>query len=350
MSDAPASNASASNISASNAPGTDAPVNNGSVSNEQAVFQKLADGLATQLIGHESLIERLLIALLSGGHVLLEGPPGVAKTRTINCFADLLDLTFVRIQSTPDLLPADITGTDIYQQQSGDFRFLSGPLFNNVVLVDEVNRAPPKVQSALLEAMGENQVTTGGLTRALPEPFLVAATQNPIEYEGTYPLPEAQLDRFMFFINLVLPEAAHERQILDHVLNEKRDGTTSKPMPTANAELVAAAQAAVQKVHLSDAVRDYIVRLVTATRGHGAGGAAANSILQAASPRASIFLASGAQAKAWLDGRDYVVPDDVSSLASDVLAGRIALDYQARAAGSHARDVIAEILESTPRV
>ena len=320
------------------------------VGDAQDSFRTLADRLATQLIGHESLIERLLIALLTGGHVLLEGPPGVAKTRTINRFADMLDLEFVRVQSTPDLLPADITGTDIYQQQSGDFRFLSGPLFHHVVLVDEVNRAPPKVQSALLEAMGEHQVTTGGVTRPLPEPFLVAATQNPIEYEGTYPLPEAQLDRFMFFINLVLPQPAHERLILDHVLAEKRDGTTAQAMAAANAEMIATAQTAVQEVHLADAVRDYIVRLVTATRGHGAGGSAASSILQAASPRASIFLASGAQARAWLAGRDHVVPDDVSSLASDVLAGRIALDYQARAAGRQAREVIADILEATPRV
>jgi len=320
------------------------------MNDSQIVFQKFGEALAKQLIGHEVLIEKLLIALLTGGHVLLEGPPGVAKTRTINRFASLLDLSFVRIQSTPDLLPADITGTDIYQQQSGDFRFLSGPLFNNVVLVDEVNRAPPKVQSALLEAMGEHQVTTGGVTRTLPTPFLVAATQNPIEYEGTYPLPEAQLDRFMFFISLVLPQAKHERQILDHVLEEKQSGEVNKITALANAKAITDARNSVQEIHLSDAVRDYIVRLVTATRGYGAGGTAANSIMQAASPRASIFLASGAQAKAWLEGRDHVVPDDVVALVPDVLAGRIALDYQARAAGISARKVIANLLEATPRV
>lgn len=319
-------------------------------SNTQQLFSQLGDELATQLIGHEVMIERLLIALLTGGHILLEGPPGVAKTRTINRFAQRLDLGFVRIQSTPDLLPADITGTDIYQQKTEDFRFLSGPLFHNVVLVDEVNRAPPKVQSALLEAMGEHQVTTGGVTRALPNPFLVAATQNPIEYEGTYPLPEAQLDRFMFFVNLVLPQAEHERKILDHVLEERRSNEQQPATALADAVDIASAQAAVLEVHLSDAVRDYIVRLVTATRGHGAGGAAAGSIMQAASPRASIFLACGAQAKAWLDGRDHVVPDDVALLAPDVLAGRIALDYQARASGNSARNVIEDLLKATPRV
>jgi len=288
-----------------------------------------------------------LIALLTGGHVLLEGPPGVAKTRSINQFSQKLDLNFVRIQSTPDLLPADITGTDIYSQQSGEFSFLPGPLFHNVVLVDEVNRAPPKVQSALLEAMGEHQVTTGGVTRVLPEPFLVAATQNPIEYEGTYPLPEAQLDRFMFFLNIDLPNAQDERQILDHVLQEKRIGASNVSSPIANTESISTARSEVQDVHLSDAVRDYIVRLITATRGQGAGGVAATCIMQAASPRASIFLACGSQAKAWLDGRDHVLPEDVYSLAPDVLAGRIALDYQARAADKHPRQVIHELLEAT---
>ena len=319
-------------------------------SDSQHTFEKLQAHLATQLIGHEMLIERLLIALLTGGHALLEGPPGVAKTRTINRFAQGLDLGFVRIQSTPDLLPADITGTDVYQQQTAEFHFLSGPLFHSVVLVDEINRAPPKVQSALLEAMGENQVTTGGITRVLPEPFLVAATQNPIEYEGTYPLPEAQLDRFMFFINLALPQASDERKILDHVLDERSVDSNQPPIVIANARDIKAARAEVHNIHLSEAIRDYIVRLVTATRGEGAGGKAAASILQPASPRASIFLATGAQAKAWLAGRDHVVPDDVSSLAPDVLAGRIALHYQARAAGSDARSVIEQLLDATPRV
>ncbi len=316
----------------------------------QQAFAALKDYLATQLIGHETLIERLLIALLTGGHVLLEGPPGVAKTRTINRFAQGLNVSFVRIQSTPDLLPADITGTDVYQQKTADFQFLSGPIFHNVVLVDEINRAPPKVQSALLEAMGENQVTTGGVTRILPEPFIVAATQNPIEYEGTYPLPEAQLDRFMFFINLTLPEASHERKILDHVLDERSLENVHGIEALTTAADIAAARTSVHKVHLSNAIRDYIVRLVTATRGEGAGGKAAESILQSASPRASIFLATGAQAKAWLAGRDHVLPEDVVALTPDVLAGRIALDYQARASGTEVRDVIDTLLDATPRV
>lgn len=307
--------------------------------------------LAEQLVGLDSLIERLLVSLLCGGHILIEGPPGVAKTRTIKCFADLLAVKFVRIQATPDLLPADITGSDMYQQQSGEFSFLPGPLFNQIVLVDEVNRAPPKVQSALLEAMGERQITTGGITRTLAEPFLVAATQNPIEHEGTYPLPEAQLDRFMFFVNLELPGVEHERMILDQVLQESISNALNTPVqPVADAQAIRQARQHVSEVFVSDAVRDYIVRLVTATRGEGAGGTHAELIAQAASPRASINLALASQATAWLDARDFVTPDDVAKLAPDVLCGRIALDYKARAGGVTTRDVIQALLESTSRL
>jgi len=306
--------------------------------------------LATQLIGLESLIDRLLTALLTGGHILIEGPPGVAKTRTINRFAQLLDTRFVRVQATPDLLPADITGTDIFQQQSGEFKFLPGPLFNHIVLVDEVNRAPPKVQSALLEAMGERQITTSGVTRMLEEPFLVAATQNPIEHEGTYPLPEAQLDRFMFFINLELPGLEHERLILDQVLAENSSEHEFIHAPISSADEVMQARKQINKIFISEAVRDYIVRLVSATRGLGAGGKAAGPIAQAASPRASINLALAARAAAWLQARDFVSPDDVAELAPDILCGRIALDYRARASGNTARNVVHALLEATPRV
>ena len=347
-----------------------------------ALRERLAavrDTLAAELIGHETLIERLLIALLTGGHVLLEGPPGVAKTRTVNRFAELLDARFVRIQATPDLLPADITGTDVFDQKSGEFRFMAGPLFNNVVLVDEINRAPPKVQSALLEAMGERQITTGGTTRALEEPFLVAATQNPLEHEGTYPLPEAQLDRFMFFVELALPDLDRERRILDRVLDELAEGvdaTTDTAVDgsdgggdgeggTGNgsarsargsatgapdAAAVALARDAVSRTFLSEAVRDYIVRLVGATRGIGAGGEAAAEVHQAASPRGTIALALACQARVWLDGREFAMPDDVVELAPDVLSGRISLDYRARADGVTPRRVVERILDATPRV
>ena len=314
-------------------------------------LQQLRATLAEQLVGLDSLVERLLIALLTGGHLLIEGPPGVAKTRTINRFARLLDVSFARVQATPDLLPADITGTDIFQQQSGEFRFNAGPLFNHIVLVDEVNRAPPKVQSALLEAMGEHQITTNGITRKLAEPFLVAATQNPIEHEGTYPLPEAQLDRFMFFVNIELPCIEQERLILDQVLNEADPLAESADIDTlGSGELILQARRAVPDVFLSEAVRDYIVRLVGATRGLGAGGKSASTISQAASPRASINLAIASRAKAWLDGRDFATPDDVAALAPDILCGRIALDYRARAAGTTTRQVIQELLDTTPRV
>ena len=310
---------------------------------------RVNDALKDRLVGHETLIERLLIGLLTGGHLLLEGAPGLAKTKAIKTFADLLEVEFVRVQSTPDLLPADITGTDVYHQQSGEFRFLSGPLFHNVVLFDEINRAPPKVQSALLEAMGERQITTGGVTRALDEPFLVAATQNPIEHEGTYPLPEAQLDRFMFFVNVDMPAAAQERQILDHVLRENTgELPTIQAVCTAND--ISTAKTEIKSVHLSEAVRDYIVRLIAATRGEGNGGDAAKNIAQPASPRGSIFLALSAQARAWLNGKNFVTPDDVSELAPDVLCGRIALDYQARAEGITSRALIHQILDATPKI
>jgi MoxR-like ATPase len=312
----------------------------------------LLPAMAKQLVGLDSLIERLLIALLCKGHILIEGPPGVAKTRTIKQFSQLIDTRFVRIQATPDLLPADIPGGDIFHQPSAEVRFVAGPLFNNIVLVDEINRAPPKVQSALLEAMGEAQVSTTGTTRKLDELFLVAATQNPIEHEGTYPLPEAQLDRFMFFVQLALPEIHNERLILDQVLAEQSldEHNEAKTKPAIGVHDVLDARVAVRDVFISDAVRDYIVRLTGATRGLGMGAPSAGEIAHAASPRASINLALAAQAKAWLALRNFVEPADVAQLAPDVLSGRIVLDYRARAEGGTARDVVKRIVENTPQV
>lgn len=313
---------------------------------------QLAPAMQTQLVGLEQLTQRLLIALLCGGHILIEGPPGVAKTRTIKEFSRLMDARFVRIQATPDLLPTDMTGSDVFHQPSAEFRFIPGPLFNHIVLVDEINRAPPKVQSALLEAMGEHQISTGGTTRPLEEPFLVAATQNPIEHEGTYPLPEAQLDRFMFFVQLSLPTLANERQILEQVLAENSVAADSRQQtpPLCTVTDVISARSAVNTIFISDAVKDYIVRLTGATRGIGKGGVKSGEIAHAASPRASINLALAARAHAWLDRRNYVTPDDVAQLAPDILCGRIVLDYRTRAAGISERDIVQQILENTPRL
>ena len=318
-------------------------------SSECALLKACAEHLATQLIGHETLVRRLQIALLTGGHLLIEGAPGLAKTRAINKFAESVSAKFARIQSTPDLLPADITGTDIYQQDTRTFKFLEGPLFNNIVLVDEINRAPPKVQSAMLEAMGEGQITSGGVSRQLDKPFMVAATQNPIEHEGTYPLPEAQKDRFMFFVDVHMPNSQTERHILDTVLSEI---SNNAEVTTVNitATHISNASSAAKQVHLSEPVRDYIVRLTTATRGEGLGGKPAAAIRQAASPRGSIYLAIASKANAWLEGRDFVSPEDVALLAPDVLSGRIALQYKAVAEGVTARDVINELIAATPKV
>lgn len=311
-------------------------------------FDAVRQSLRRRLAGHEDLIERLMIAIISGGHVLIEGSPGLAKTRTVNCFAGLLNASFVRIQATPDLLPADITGTNIYHQGTGTFNFVEGPLFHNIILVDEINRAPPKVQSALLEAMGERQISAAGITRKLDSPFMVVATQNPIEHEGTYPLPEAQLDRFMFFVNVSLPEPELERRILDLVLAETTAVDDHESAQSVlNPDLIRQARTAALNVHISDAVRGYIVRLVTATRGFGQAGSLALDIEHAASPRGSIFLALATQAAAWLQGRDHVIPKDVMHLAPDILSGRLVLNYQAQAEGTTGRQLIKEILEAT---
>jgi len=326
-------------------------VNNSDPSNSRpevrAKFESVRNELNQQLAGHHHLVERLLMASITGGHVLIEGSPGLAKTRAVNSFATLVNAEFVRIQATPDLLPADLTGTNVYQQHDATFNFIPGPLFNNVVLVDEINRAPPKVQSALLEAMGENQITAAGTTYRLKEPFIVVATQNPIEHEGTYPLPEAQLDRFMFFVDVSMPDPELEHKILDLVLAET--GRTQSRLNTAIllSEDIANARLSAQSVFISDAVREYIVRVVTATRGYGSAGGEAAVVEHAASPRGSIFLARAAQARAWLEGRDHTTPEDISTLAPDILSGRIILNYHAQAQGVTSRELVHRILDAT---
>ncbi|WP_417211212.1 AAA family ATPase [Antarctobacter sp.] len=302
-------------------------------------IQPLLGYLSQGLIGHEGLIERLLISLLTGGHLLVEGPPGLAKTRAVKWLSRAVEGNFARIQCTPDLMPADLTGTPVFRPQTGTFEFVPGPVFHNLVLVDEINRAPPKVQSALLEAMAENQVTAGNETHALPDPFLVVATQNPIEHDGTFPLPEAQLDRFLLYVNLDLPDAQTERRILDLVEAE----STHPPLaaePISLAALHAARQQAMA-VHLSPELRDYIVRLVTATRS----GPLAVDIEHAVSPRGSLSLAAGAKARAYIHGRDFALPEDVADLAGDMLAHRMVLSWRAVAEGRSARDVVAAILD-----
>ena len=312
-----------------------------------AKFESVRDELNQQLAGHNKLVERLLVASITGGHVLIEGSPGLAKTRAVNSFATLVNADFVRIQATPDLLPADLTGTNVYQQHDATFNFIPGPLFNNVVLVDEINRAPPKVQSALLEAMGENQITAAGTTYRLKEPFIVVATQNPIEHEGTYPLPEAQLDRFMFFVDVSMPDPELEHQILDLVLAETDRAPNTLNTALLQSDDITHAKRLAQSVFISDAVRDYIVRLVTATRGYGSAGGEAAVVEHAASPRGSIFLARAAQARAWLNGRDHTTPEDISTLAPDILSGRIILNYHAQAQGVTSRSLVHRILDST---
>ncbi len=315
--------------------------------NVQQQFTAVRQSMKKRLVGHGKLIERLLVAVITGGHVLIEGSPGLAKTRTVNTFAALLNADFVRIQATPDLLPADLTGTNVYQQHQGTFTFIPGPLFNNVVLVDEINRAPPKVQSALLEAMGEKQISAAGNTYPLKDPFIVVATQNPIEHEGTYPLPEAQLDRFMFFVNVTMPDPELEHQILNLVLNEDASSSSDTGGSHLQAADIAVARQAAHSVFISDAVRGYIVRLVTATRGYGAAGREADAVEHPASPRGSIFLARAAQARAWLDGRDHTTPEDIAVLAPDILSGRIVLNYHAQAQGVSARQLVHRILDTT---
>ena len=316
----------------------------------QETFKNLAGQLEGLVLGRSSLIERLLTALLADGHVLLEGPPGLAKTRAAYLLATSIDATFQRIQFTPDLLPADLTGTTVYDAHEHRFDFHAGPLFHNVILADEINRAPAKVQAALLEAMEERQITVGGETRTLGDPFFVIATQNPIEEEGTYELPAAQLDRFMMRVLVDYPDSETERTILDLVQAENRRGSGHLPpvegISKINTQDLETARRAVLDVHLSDLVKDYIVRLVAASRGHGPDLEAFTSqIAHAVSPRGTLALARLSQARAWLWDRDHVLPEDVQALAVDTLAHRLGLTYRAEAEGVIDRELVEQLLD-----
>jgi MoxR-like ATPase len=310
----------------------------------RALLDELRAFLEASLVGGSTLVERLLIGLLADGHLLIEGAPGLAKTRAVKLLARGLNVGFARIQCTPDLMPADLTGTSIWRQDRGQFEFSAGPVFHSLVLVDEINRAPPKVQSALLEAMAERQVTAAGVTRTLPDPFMVIATQNPIEHEGTFRLPEAQLDRFMLHVELALPDAATERKILDLVEHETSHVAPSFDAPLST-ENIAAAREATRRVYLSPAVKDYIVRLVTAPRHSNFAPEIRGKIEFAASPRGTLALAMAAKARAFLKGRDHVLPQDVAELAIDVLSHRTTLTWRALADGVTARAVIGDYLE-----
>ncbi len=309
-------------------------------------IQQLQDHLDRHIIGQQALTRRLLIALLCDGHLLVEGAPGLAKTTAIKTLAAAVEADFHRIQFTPDLLPADITGTEIYRPQDGDFHFQPGPLFHNLVLADEINRAPAKVQSALLEAMAERQVTVGRKSYPLPELFLVMATQNPIEQEGTYPLPEAQLDRFLMHLRIDYPNAEAERLIL----RQARQGASpAHNGPTIRQGEIFQARRALDQVHLSPELEDYLVQLVLATREPGRlDGELGQWLRFGASPRATIALDRCARAHAWLQGRDYVLPDDIHALAADVLRHRILLSYQAEAEGLDSDQVIETLLDRLP--
>tara|TARA_R100000900_G_scaffold15508_1_gene13638 strand:- start:182924 stop:183880 length:957 start_codon:yes stop_codon:yes gene_type:complete len=311
-------------------------------------IRTLEDWLCRQVIGQRHLVERLLIALLADGHLLVEGAPGLAKTRAIKSLAEGIEGSFHRVQFTPDLLPGDVTGTEIYRPQDGSFHFQKGPIFHNLVLADEVNRAPAKVQSALLEAMAERQVSVGSETWPLPALFLVMATQNPIEQEGTYPLPEAQLDRFLMHVRVDYPDAAAETEIL-RLTREEAGGDSARPPALLSQEQVLAARREVLGLHMADAVEQYLVQLVVATRRPGDYAAElAEWIEFGASPRASIALDRCSRALAWLRGRDFVTPDDVQAVAPDVLRHRLILGFEAEANGISPDRVIRELLARVP--
>jgi len=311
-------------------------------------FQQLEAHADSLIIGQSRLINRMLIALLCDGHLLVEGAPGLAKTRAIKVLAESVEGNFHRLQFTPDLLPADLTGTDIYRPQDGTFEFREGPLFHNLILADEINRAPAKVQSALLEAMEERQITVGDSSYKLPKLFMVMATQNPIEQEGTYPLPEAQLDRFLLHAQVGYPTPEDERKILVLNRNEAKSGERDAfaPPELMSEETIMEARQQILNMHLSDELEEYIVNVVVATRNPGAVNKDLDGlIMYGASPRACMGIDRASRARAWLEGRDYVGPEDIQEVAGDVLRHRLVLSFEAEADGVGPDTIIEGVLD-----
>jgi len=312
------------------------------------LLANLENWLGQQIVGQQDLIHKLMLALLADGHLLVEGAPGLAKTRAIKEMAEGIEGSFHRIQFTPDLLPGDITGTDIFRPQTGAFEFQQGPIFNNLVLADEINRAPAKVQSALLEAMAERQVSIGSQTYELPALFLVMATQNPIEQEGTYPLPEAQLDRFLMHVRVSYPDAGAEQAILQLARSEA-GGSHSRPEGTVSQSDIFSARKAVLDIHMAPAVEEYIIQLIMGTREPGHYDSELAGWLEyGASPRATIALDRCARANAWIAGRDYVSPDDVQAVALDCLRHRLIVSFEAEASGISSDHIVERLIERIP--
>lgn len=314
---------------------------------QHTAISQLRSYIGQQILGQSTLVDRLIIALLANGHLLVEGAPGLAKTRAIKVLSEGVEGEFHRVQFTPDLLPADLTGTEIYRPQDASFHFQKGPLFHNLVLADEINRAPAKVQSALLEAMAERQITVGSVTYPLPELFLVMATQNPLEQEGTYPLPEAQLDRFLMHVFVDYPSAETEKEILHLTRAEARQGLSepAKPETAISQQALFAARNETLDIYMSDELENYLLQLVLATRNPGKYDAKLTDWLEyGASPRASMALDRCARAHAWLAGRDFVGPEDIQAVAHDVLRHRIILSFEAEAEGISKDHFINEII------
>ena len=320
-------------------------------SSAAAFFQAAKARMEDEIIGQEALVERLLIALLADGHLLVEGAPGLAKTRAVKALANCIEGDFQRLQFTPDLLPADLTGTEIYQRSNDTFRFQPGPLFHNIVLADEINRAPAKVQSALLEAMSERQISIGRKTHILPDLFMVMATQNPIEQEGTYPLPEAQLDRFLMQVNVDYPDYGSEKKILDlahrEALNELGEKVANAPILTP--ATITRARREVLDLYLADPLREYIIQLILATRNPVSCGEKMDRWIEyGASPRATIALERCAKAHAWLREKEFVTPEDIQAVIHDILRHRLLLTFEAEAEGVNSEQVINELLQHIP--
>ncbi len=316
-----------------------------------AAFNQLRQELETCIIGQQTLVEHLLVALLADGHLLVEGAPGLAKTTAIKELAKRVEGDFHRLQFTPDLLPGDLTGTEMYRPQTGEFEFQRGPIFHNLVLADEINRAPAKVQSALLEAMGERQISVGQVTYTLPRLFLVMATQNPIEQEGTYPLPEAQLDRFLMHVRVGYPDASAEKQILDLNRQQARDAARNETRAAVllTQEQIFSAQQEVLSLHMAPAVEEYLIQILLASRDPSPyGDDLARWISYGASPRGTIALDRCARAQAWLKGRDYVSPQDIQAVVHDTLRHRILLSFEAEAEGLCSDDIIRELIRRVP--